>query len=227
MIDDIITYREMCNIENSSFQRGMNYLINPNYSIFLMSRRANAPYHDKILKDWITIEYEGHDIPKSWNNDPKTHDQSRYTSKGSLTENGKFIKAIEGYKQGINEVQIVKIYEKIISWIWTLKWLFRLIDYKIKNNSQRNIYVFILELSETQDISSNSSIDLQHTRLIPSNVKQAVWKRDQWTCVLCWSKENLHFDHDLPFSKWWTSLTEKNIKLLCWKCNLSKSDKIQ
>ncbi|MCX6739514.1 MAG: HNH endonuclease [Candidatus Parcubacteria bacterium] len=32
---------------------------------------------------------------------------------------------------------------------------------------------------------------------------------------------------DLPFSKGGTSLTTKNIRLLCAKCNLAKSDKIE
>jgi 5-methylcytosine-specific restriction endonuclease McrA len=76
-------------------------------------------------------------------------------------------------------------------------------------------------------MSNANSIDLEHTRLIPSEVKKEVWKRDLWKCVLCWSIKNLHFDHDLPFSKWGTSLTEKNIKLLCMTCNLKKSDKIE
>jgi hypothetical protein len=30
----------------------------------LMSQRANAPYYDRVYEDGITIEYEGHDVPK-------------------------------------------------------------------------------------------------------------------------------------------------------------------
>ncbi|MCX8106660.1 MAG: HNH endonuclease [Ignavibacterium album] len=41
-----------------------------------------------------------------------------------------------------------------------------------------------------------------------------------------WSTKNLHFDHDLPFSKGGTSLTAENVRILCMKCNLSKSNKI-
>lgn len=40
------------------------------------------------------------------------------------------------------------------------------------------------------------------------------------------STENLHFDHDLPFSKGGTSLTAANVRILCMKCNLRKSDKL-
>src|SRR3989339_628268 len=135
MIDQIFSYREMCEQENvQTLQRGMNFRLNPNYSVILMSRRSNAPYRDSVLEDGITIEYEGHDEPKTDKiSDPKIFDQPKFTRTGSPTQNGLFIKAAK----------------------------------------------------------------------------------------------NLHFDHDLPFSKGGTSLTAKNIRLLCAKCNLSKSDKIE
>jgi hypothetical protein len=36
----------------------------------------------------------------------------------------------------------------------------------------------------------------------------------------------LHYDHDIPFSKGGSSLTADNVRLLCAKHNLEKSDKI-
>jgi HNH endonuclease len=42
----------------------------------------------------------------------------------------------------------------------------------------------------------------------------------------CGSTKNLHFDHDIPFSKGGSSLTVANVRLLCVKHNLEKSDKI-
>jgi len=42
--DDILSYREMCDAENvQTLQRGMNYRLNPQYSVILMSQRSNAP----------------------------------------------------------------------------------------------------------------------------------------------------------------------------------------
>ena len=38
--------------------------------------------------------------------------------------------------------------------------------------------------------------------------------------------KNLHFDHDIPFSKGGSSITAANVRLLCAKHNLEKSDKI-
>lgn len=229
MLDQIYSYREMCDTENvQTLQRGMNFRMNPRYSVILMSRRSNAPYSDSISDDGITIEYEGHDEPKtSYEMNPKLFDQPQQTRNGTLTQNGKFIKAVEDFKNGISKAEIVKVYEKILPGVWSLKGLFDLIDSNIKNDGKRNVFVFTLKLSDEQDFTTNEHIDLAHTRLIPSEVKKEVWKRDEGKCVLCGSTKNLHFDHDLPFSRGGTSLTAKNIRLLCAKCNLAKSDKIE
>jgi len=228
MIDQIYSYREMCDIENvQTLQRGMNFRMNPRYSVILMSRRSNAPYVDKILEDSITIEYEGHDEPKTSREiDPKTLDQPAKTKNGTLTQNGKFVEAIEGFKKNSN-AEPVRVYEKILPGVWSLKGVFDLVDYRIKHDGKRNVYVFLLKLSDKQDIETNTHIDLAHTRLISSEIKKEVWKRDGGKCVICGSTKNLHFDHDLPFSKGGTSLTAKNIRLLCAKCNIAKSDKIE
>jgi hypothetical protein len=36
----------------------------------------------------------------------------------------------------------------------------------------------------------------------------------------------LHFDHDLPYSKGGTSITEDNVQLMCARHNLEKGNKI-
>lgn len=63
--------------------------------------------------------------------------------------------------------------------------------------------------------------------MIPSLVKVQVWKRDKGRCVICKSKDNLHFDHIIPYSKGGSSLTADNIQLLCARHNLAKHDKIE
>ena len=86
---------------------------------------------------------------------------------------------------------------------------------------------FILRLSDRVDVLHFVPINLEHNRLILSEVKREVWKRDQGRCVMCGDTKNLHFDHELPFSKGGTSLSAKNVRLLCMKHNLQKSDKIE
>ena len=60
---------------------------------------------------------------------------------------------------------------------------------------------------------------------IPEDVRFAVWRRDGGKCVKCGSKKNLEFDHVIPKSKGGSD-SERNIQLLCQKCNREKSDRI-
>lgn len=228
ILDDILSYREMCDAEGTqTMQRGMNFRMNPSYSVFLMSQKSNAPYSDKIYDDGITIEYEGHDLAKNYTENPKLQDQPEKLPSGKITQNGLFIKAVNEYKKNLSKSEIVKVYEKIHEGVWSLKGYFDLIDYKIVNDGRRNVFRYILKLSKKEENFSNDDLQLSHTRLIPSQVKKDVWKRDHGKCVLCGESKNLHFDHDLPFSKGGTSLLVNNVRLLCAKCNLRKSDKIE
>lgn len=218
----------MCDAENAqTMQRGMNFRMNPTYSVVLMSQKSNAPYSDKIYDDGITIEYEGHDLAKNYTEDPKRKDQPERLPSGRLTQNGYFIKAINEYKKNMAKPELVKVYEKIQEGVWSLKGYFDLIDYKVINDGRRNVFKYILKLSDKGENFETEDFKLSHTRLIPSQVKKDVWKRDQGRCVLCGESKNLHFDHDLPFSRGGTSLLASNVRLLCAKCNLRKSDKIE
>jgi hypothetical protein len=227
--DDILSYREMCDAENvQTLQRGMNFRLNPSYSVILMSQRTNAPYKDRLHEDGVTIEYEGHDVSRrSYDHNPKTEDQPEKLPSGRLTQNGYFAQAADDYKMKLRDSELVKVYEKIVDGVWSLKEFFNLIDYKIIHDGKRNVFRFILRLSENQTVSSSENIDLPHTRLITSEIKKEVWKRDQGKCVTCNETKNLHFDHELPFSKGGTSLSAKNVRLLCMKHNLQKSAKIE
>lgn len=202
--------------------------MNRHYSVILMSRRTNAPYKDAILDDGVTIEYEGHDQAKSLPfPDPKKADQPRYTKNGNPTQNGRFIEAIERYQNGMSAPEVVKVYEKILAGVWSFKGFFQLIDYRLESDGKRKIFKFILKLAKESESMQDYKVDLSHTRLIPSEVKKEVWKRDKGRCVICGSIKNLHFDHEVPFSRGGTSLLANNIRLLCAKHNLQKSDKIE
>jgi len=63
------------------------------------------------------------------------------------------------------------------------------------------------------------------SRLIPHDVRIAVWQRDQGKCVQCGATQYLEYDHIIPHSKGGANTTQ-NVQLLCRKCNLSKGARI-
>jgi hypothetical protein len=223
--DDIISYAELVAAENANIQKGMNFQIKPEYSILLMSVRKNAPYADEWDENSGALIYEGHDAPSNVANEPKEVDQPLTTPKGTLTENGKFFTAAQSYKMRlVKEPHKVKVYEKIKDGIWCYKGFFSLVDASLVTSGQRKVFKFYLKPEEF--VTKKKEIELPHSRLIPTRVKIEVWARDKGQCVLCGSKDNLHFDHDLPFSKGGTSLTAENVRILCMKHNLKKSNKL-
>lgn len=227
-VNQIVSYREMCNEENQQqLQRGMNFNIRDSYSIVLMSVKPHAPYADRVSDDGFKIYYEGHDVP---GDKQKELDQPRQNPNGTLTQNGLFCAAIdEAKKTGF--FSLVKVYEKLQMGIWTYRGLFEMKNYAVVHRGGRNVFEYTFTVTEQQlerakEHHEHKLIDLEQTRQIPGKVKLAVFKRDKGQCVECGSKDNLHFDHILPFSKGGTSLTEKNIRLLCERHNLQKSAKL-
>jgi len=57
-VDDIISYHDVVTAEKIVLQKGMNYGVGKNHSVFLMSLRDNAPYagaHDRYTN--IEVNY--------------------------------------------------------------------------------------------------------------------------------------------------------------------------
>ncbi|MCB2214241.1 HNH endonuclease [bacterium] len=206
----------------------MNFHLGGSYSVILMSEQPGAPYEDRTEDDGKVLIYEGHDIPhRKGGPDPKETDQPMTNPSGSLCQNGLFYQAAMKYKEeGIEE--IVKVYEKIRSGIWTFNGFFILKDAWLEKIDNRNVFRFKLKLLKNQErVTVDEYRVLEHPRIIPSSVKREVWKRDQGMCVKCGRKDNLHFDHIIPYSKGGSSLVADNIQLLCARHNLEKRDKIQ
>jgi len=226
---EVISYIEMCQAWSTSLQRGMNFRIRPDCSVILMSRRSNAPYRDRIEENGRVLIYEGHDVSRSPQGpSPKLVDQPYVTSGGKLTQNGMFADAAAKAKHGTSSPEVVAVYEKIHAGIWAFNGCFLLTDSWTESDEQRKVFKFRMELSEdVDDVRLQTQAELSHNRLIPSAIKLEVWARDKGRCVLCGSQKNLHFDHDLPFSKGGSSLVAANIRLLCATHNLSKGAKIQ
>jgi HNH endonuclease len=226
--DNIIPYVEMCRREGTSLQRGMNFGLGGSHSVILMSVRHNAPYRDRLEDHGTTLIYEGHDEPKTRADlNPKLLDQPERYSSGLLMQNGKFHQAAQDAKAGLRLPERVRVYEKIHTGIWSYNGIFHLVDSWQEPDEHRRVFKFRLVAVEgDEDLTLPPTLNPSRRRIIPTQVKLAVWKRNGGRCVMCGAKDELHFDHDLPWSKGGTSLTEANVQLLCARHNLEKHDKI-
>ena len=220
----------MCQEEGVNLQRGMNFHLRNNCSVILMSLRRGAPYADKIEENGQVLIYEGHDIPKTApSQNPKAIDQPMTNPSGSLTQNGLFYQAAIKYKDLQNVPELVKVYEKIHAGIWVYNGLFKLTDAWQEASDSRKVFKFKLEITDDTIKTNNEQWGetSENNRIIPSAVKLEVWKRDKGQCVICGRKDNLHYDHVIPYSKGGSSLVAENIQLLCARHNLAKRDKIE
>ena len=62
-------------------------------------------------------------------------------------------------------------------------------------------------------------------RHIPRDVRQRVWQRCGGRCIECEANDYLEFDHIVPVAKGGSN-SDKNVQLLCRRCNSKKSDNI-
>ena len=220
----------MCARERGSLQRGMYFRELPNTCVVLMSRRPAAPYVDTLSEDGTELEYEGHDVRREGDVDPKAVDQPWELPNGAPSENARFATAAKEFKGTRKNPARVRVYEKLRPGIWSDRGLFELVDYAYMYVDGRKVFRFKMRLSpepEEASVAGAAARDVPPSRVIPSWVKQAVFKRDKGKCVFCGASDQLHFDHDFPYSKGGTSLVPENVRLLCARHNLEKAAKIQ
>jgi hypothetical protein len=106
--------------------------------------------------------------------------------------------------------------------------LFHFLDSWQESDGRRRVFKFRLAAVEDEiDAGAVPTIPAQRRRIIPTNVKLEVWRRDGGKCVVCGASDELHFDHIIPYSRGGTSLSADNIQLLCARHNLEKSDDIR
>jgi hypothetical protein len=229
MANEIISYIDMCQREGLSLQKGMNFGVGGTHSVILMSLRPGAPYHDQVLDGGSTLVYEGHDVPRGKSApNPKILDQPEVTPSGALTENGKFHQAAQSFKSGRRLPERVRVYEKLRPGIWSYNGVFHLVDSWREESQGRSVFKYkLIAVEGEENFAAPASTSPAVRRMIPTSVKLEVWRRDAGRCVRCGATDNLHFDHEIPYSKGGSSITAKNVQLLCARHNLVKSDRIE
>ena len=228
MINEILSYFEMCQREGTSLQKGMNFAAQRDHSVVLMSRRSDAPYADRIEDDGQTLIYEGHNAAKNHvDGSPSLIDQPERIPSGGLTENGRFLEAARHARDDGNPPRLVRVYEKLKKGIWSYNGEFLLMDAWTEDDGQRRVFKFKMVIAPSPTLPETQSGRFEHNRMIPPAVKLAVYRRDQGQCVLCGESTGLHFDHVLAYSRGGSSVTEENIQLLCARHNLEKGARIE
>ena len=108
-----------------------------------------------------------------------------------------------------------------------LQWCFSSRRFLGRIDGTRRVFRFKLIAVEGEEDFDVLPISVPaRRRIIPTAIKLSVWKRDGGKCVMCGATDELHFDHDLPWSKGGTSMTTENVQLLCARHNIAKRDEI-
>jgi hypothetical protein len=145
-----------------------------------------------------------------------------------LTQNGKFHQAAQEYKSGIRPPERVRAYEKLRDGIWSYNGIFHLVDSWQEDDGDRKVFKFKLVAVEgEEDFRRPQTTHTGKRKVIPTYVKLPVWRRDRGRCVVCGARDELHFDHDLPYSKGGTSIAEDNVQLMCARHNYGLVDRRQ
>lgn len=216
MIEEILNYDEMCRRENTHLVKGINFNLGDRYSIVLMSRTPDAPYHDEFQENNTVLIYEGHDVPQKEGIDPKTIDQPERILSGKLTQNGKFHEAAQQFLANERTAERVKVYENLKKGIWIYHGFFLLTDSWVEHDGTRNVFKFKLNAMNDSQFTVKDLNDIDQRKIIPSNTMLSILEKYGCKCNICNSIDNLSF---IAVEN--NSLIMDDVKIVCDKHNLS------
>lgn len=77
---------------------------------------------------------------------------------------------------------------------------------------------------ENKKLNKQKQLQQRNNKNVPKLVKEAVFKRDNYTCLCCGIQTDLSIDHIVPRSSGGSN-DMSNLQTLCRSCNSAKSDK--
>ena len=189
----IISASELHVREGMNLQKGMNFRDNgEQLSVFLVLPREGE-YTDSWNEAQMRYGYEGHDSVAE-GAAGRTDDQLLMYASGKPTENGKFYKAANAYKDGMRAEPVqVQIYEKLDPGVYFDKGVFNLVDatYGRAGGDTRKVARFFLAPADAA-LASEERIAWAE-RMISATRKADVWREGQGRCVICGEQSSLHF----------------------------------
>lgn len=188
----IVSYNEVIAREGQNLQKGMNYRSGSDgrLSVFIIFAGEDAPHKTEWNEESEILSYEGHDMTTA-GKDQKNIDQQMMYEDGRPTDNGKFYKEANAYKDGVKrEPHQIQVYEKLDAAVFFDKGIFNLVDAKMENDGTRKVARFYLVAADA--LADESAQE----RMIPIEKKQEVWNRDKGRCSECGEQSGLHFQFD-------------------------------
>ncbi len=202
----IISSSELIAREGVELTKGMNFYIRPaglstsslgarsrdggdKISVFLVLPREDG-FHDEWQEDIQTYVYEGHDSTTVESG--KARDQLMMYESGKLTENGKFFKATNLFKDGARTEPLqVQVYEKLDPGVWYDKGIFNIVDAKHESVGGRYVFKFYLHLADAEFYKANDPDKIE--RMLSATLKAEAWDRCEGRCVECRTQTGLRF----------------------------------
>jgi hypothetical protein len=191
----IISANELSAREGVNLQKGMNYrphrVLAPQLSVFLVLPSHEGEYRDEWHEDQQLYIYEGHDSTTVESG--KAVDQLMMYESGRLSDNGKFYKAANSFKDGITKEPVqIQVYEKLDPGVWYDKGIFNLIEAKQVSEKGRKVFKFFLK-------PADATLNIIE-RMLPAAMKAAAWSRAKGRCEQCGSESDLHFVGSAAFA---------------------------
>lgn len=188
----ILSYAEVIAREGGNLHKGMHYRSRSDerLPVFIIFPGADAPHKTLWHEESEILSYEGHDQTTA-GKEQKSVDQQVMYEDGKPTDNGKFFKEANAFKDGIAKEPLqIQVYEKLDQAVFYDKGIFNLVDAKSESDGTRKVCRFYLAPAD------GLAGDAAEERMIPIDTKVAVWERDQGRCVECGQQSGLHFGQE-------------------------------
>ena len=201
----ILSGTELIEREGVDLKKGMNFRKDVwMTSVFLVLPSHDGEYKDAWDEDTEMYTFEGHDST-TIEAGGKSKDQLLMYADGRFTDNGKFYKAANEFKDRLRkEPMRIQVYEKLDAGAWFDKGIFDLVDARKAKEDGRVLIKFDLQpVGEGQDDAIFTE------RMLSVVAKAEVWKRDNGRCSKCKAQTGLRFIEEKK---------KHTVHLLCAKC---------
>lgn len=201
----ILSAAELMEREGMMLQKSMNFRDKgEQLSVFLVLAKDDGEFKDAWDAKKQIYTFEGHDSTTK-ETGGKSLDQLLMYGGDKLTENGRFYKAANGFKDGVRKEPLqVQIYEKLDPGVWFDKGIFDLVDAAGVTEGGRKIFKFFLLPADRERRDRDQA--LEEERFLGAAAKSLAWEKAKGRCMKCKLESGLRFVSE-----------GKKIQLLCAK----------